>query len=203
MTIVATFGGNKGGIQLRALDCRRLLEQWEQEGSFEQLLPEVTALRGVPQPEDYHAEGDAFRHTMLALAEVDNDADPRVFWGVLLHDIGKSTSTAFIKGRWHAYGHEAAGAALVPAIMSRIGFAALGADVSWLVRQHHFHFSWQLREDGRLTRQQRRFMELPLFPLLLEVCAADALGSTGVSAKGRKIRLIAEIYAEEIAPEKK
>ena len=186
---------------MRARDCRELVERWRRQGRFDLLLPEVAALRGVPQPEEFHAEGDAFTHTLLALAAVDDDADPRVFWGVLLHDIGKATTTAFVKGRWRAYGHAAAGAALVPAVMARIGYPALTADVAWVVRQHHFHFSWQLREDGRLTKQQRRFMEHPLFPLLLETCAADAAGSSGISVKERKIMLIAEIYAEEVAGE--
>jgi hypothetical protein len=187
---------------LQARDCREQVERWRRQGRFELLLPEVAALRGVHQPEEYHAEGDAFTHTLLALATVDDNADPRVFWGVLLHDIGKKTSTAFIKGRWRAYGHASAGAALVPAIMARIGYPALTADVTWLVRQHHFYFMWHLREDGRLTKQQRRFMEHTLFPLLLETCAADAAGSSGISVKERKIMLIAEIYAEEVAGEK-
>lgn len=187
---------------MRARECRELMEQWQREGRFELLLPEVEALRGVLQAEQYHAEGDAFTHTMLALATVDEESDPRVFWGVLLHDIGKATTTAFIKGRWRAYGHAEAGAAMVPAVMARIGFPELAADVKWLVRQHLFHFAWQLREDGGLSKQQRRFMEQPLFPLLLEVCLADAAGSLGANGKGRKIRLIAELYAEEVAGEK-
>lgn len=188
-----------GGGVLRARDCRELLERWQREGRFDLLLPEVAALRGVPQPEEFHAEGDAFTHTLLVLEAVEDNADPRVFWGSLLHDIGKERTTEFIKGRWRAYGHAAAGAAMVPAIMSRIGFPDLGADVAWLVRQHHFHFSWQLGENARLTRQQRRFMEHPLFPLLLELCVADAAGSSGARLKERTIQLIAEIYAEEIA----
>lgn len=159
-------------------------------------------MRGVPQPEEFHAEGDAFTHTMLALDTLEADDDARVFWGVLLHDIAKATTTAYLGGRLRAPGHAKAGAALVPAIMNRIGLPALAPDVSWLVREHHFHFAWELREGGRLTRQQRRFMEQPLFPLLLQVCLADAMGSLGVSVKQRKIQLIAELYAEEVAGEK-
>lgn len=187
---------------MRAGDCRELMERWRREGNFDRLLPEVAALRGVPQPEEYHPEGDAFTHTLLALAAVDDDADPRVFWAVLLHDIGKAVTTAFIKGRWRAFGHAATGAAMVPAVMSRIGYPGWGADVGWLVRQHHFHFSWELRVDGRLTKQQRRYMEHPLFPLLLETCAADAEGSGGSSGKGSTIMRIADIYAEDVAGEK-
>ncbi len=187
---------------MRARDCRELLQRWRREGCFDLLLPEVAALRNVPQPEEYHVEGDAFTHTMLALAAVEGDADPRVFWGVLLHDIGKAITTTFIRGRWRAYGHADAGADQVPAIMSRIGYPELAGDVAWLVRHHHFYFSWKLRQDGRLTKQQRRFMEQPLFPLLLETCAADTEGSSGRSVKGRTIMLIADIYAEDVAGEK-
>ncbi len=91
---------------------------------------------------------------------------------------------------------------MVPAIMERLGFPALAADVTWLVRHHLFHFSWQLREDGGFSKQQRKFMEQPLFPLLLEVCLADAAGSVGGSDKGRKVGLIGEWYAEDVLGEK-
>ena len=139
---------------------------------------------------------------MLAVSAVDDDADTRVFWGVLLHDIGKASTTTFTRGRWRSFGHAAAGAAVIPAILARVDFPELGADVAWLIRHHDFHFSWQLRADGRVTKQQRKFMEHQLFPLLLEVCAADAAGSEGVSVKERKIKLLAEIYAEDVAGEK-
>jgi len=187
---------------MRARDCRELVQKWQREGSFDELLLEVAALRGIPQPEQYHAEGDAFIHTMLAVASVDDVADARVFWAVLLHDIGKAETTAFSHGRWRALGHAEAGAARVPGVMKRIGFPGLAHDVAWLVRQHLFHFSWHLREDGGLSKQQRHFMEQPLFALLLEVCYADAAGSQGSSDKGHKLRLIGEMYAEEIAGEK-
>lgn len=183
---------------MRGRDCRELIERWRRDGSFDLLLPEVAALRDVPQPEKYHAEGDVLTHTMLALETVDDDADPRVFWGVLLHDIGKATTTVFIDGRWRAHGHAEAGADLVPAIMARIGHPELTKDVAWLVRHHLFHFSWNLRENPRLTKNQRKFMEHPLFPFLLRVCLADAAGSRG-GDKESKILRIAEMYEEEFA----
>ena len=183
---------------MRGRNCRELVERWLAEGDFDLLLPEVAALRGVPQPEKYHAEGDAFIHTMLALESVDDDADPRVFWGVLLHDIGKATTTVFIEGRWRAHGHAEVGAENVPAIMARIGYPELAEDVAWLVRHHLFHFSWHLRENDRLTRNQLRFMEHPLFPFLLHVCIADAAGSRG-GDKENKIMRIADIYEEEVS----
>uniref|UniRef100_A0A831XE87 HD domain-containing protein n=1 Tax=Geobacter metallireducens TaxID=28232 RepID=A0A831XE87_GEOME len=185
-----------GGGMAAARHCRLLIEGWLADGSFDGRLPEVARLRGVPQPEQYHAEGDAFVHTMLAMDAVPDDADPRVFWGVLLHDIGKAETTAFIKGRWRSWGHAEMGAELVPAVMARLGLPHLAADVAWLVRHHTFHFSWNLEPGARLSRNQRRFMAHPLFPLLLEVCDADAAGSRGGSDKGVKIGQLAEMYAD-------
>jgi hypothetical protein len=171
--------------------------RWLAEGSFDEWLPEVAALRGVQQPEEYHGEGDAFVHTLLAIAAVADDEDPRVFWGALLHDIGKSEKTFFDGSRWRSVGHAEAGAQLVPGIMARLGAPELASDVAWLVRHHLFHFSWNIGSDVRLTRNQRRFMEHVLFPLLLQVCMADADASQGISNKGDKIRMIAEIFEEE------
>ena len=180
-----------------ARECREMVLRLVVEGRFEELFPEVTALRGVEQPPEYHGEGDAYSHTMLAMEAVDDNADPRVFWGALLHDIGKSETTVFEGGRWRSVGHAEAGAEMVPSVMERIGLPELATDVAWLVRRHLFHFSWNLDHELRLTRNQRKAMEHPLFPLLLKVCMADAEASHGRSSKGDKIRLIAEIYEEE------
>ncbi|AAR34582.1 HD domain-containing protein [Geobacter sulfurreducens] len=192
-------GTAQGGetVPETARHCRELVDRWLADGSFDRRLPEVARLRGVPQPEVYHAEGDAFVHTMLALSAVDGGADSRVFWGVLLHDIGKAETTEFISGRWRAWGHAERGAAMVPAVMERLGLPELAADVVWLVRHHTFHFSWNLTPDVRLTRNQRRFLEHPLLPLLLEVCRADADGSHGGSDKGDKIEQIADLLNDE------
>ncbi|WP_298433297.1 HD domain-containing protein [Geobacter sp.] len=177
--------------------CRELVEEWLVDGSIGARLPEVARLHGVPQPEQFHAEGDAWTHTLLAVAAVPGDADPRVFWGVLLHDIGKAETTAFVRGRWRSRGHAEAGAELVPAAMERLGLGEIAADVAWLVKHHTFHFSWNLTPDVRLSRHQRRFMEHPLFPLLLQVCAADAAGSLGGSDKGMKIALLLDTLPDE------
>lgn len=182
---------------MTAREWKEWIRGWLADGSFEDRLPEVAALGGVPQPEEYHAEGDAFTHTMLAMEAVDDDADQRVFWGTLLHDIGKAEKTFFEHGRWRSVGHAEAGADLVPAVMERMGLPHLARDVAWLVKHHLFHFSWNLGNQVRLTRHQRRFMEHPLFPFLLQVCLADADASRGRSNKGKKIMEIAEVYEEE------
>jgi putative nucleotidyltransferase with HDIG domain len=174
-----------------------MVRRWLLEGTFDERLPEVAALRGIQQPTEYHGEGDAYTHTILAMEAVDDEADPRVFWSALLHDIGKSETTVLEGGRWRSVGHAEAGAKMVPAVMERLGLPEPATDVAWLVRHHLFHFSWNLQYETRLTRNQRKAMEHPLFPLLLQVCMADADASRGRSTKGDKVRMIAEIYDEE------
>jgi len=179
-----------------ARDGKNMLAAWLEEGVFAERLPEVERLKGVLQPEEYHGEGDAFVHTMLAVAAVPDEEDIRVFWGTLLHDIGKSETTTLIHGRWRSFGHAEAGARMTPAIMERQGMPEFARDVTWLVKHHLFHFSWQPLPGAKLTRNQLRFMEHPLFPLLLQVCAADAAASIGKSDKGETVRRLAELFAD-------
>jgi putative nucleotidyltransferase with HDIG domain len=181
---------------MNALDCKNLLSQWLSDETFPERLPEVAALRGVLQSDEYHGEGDAYVHTMLAVDALEDDADRRVFWAVLLHDIGKAVTTRFIDGRWRSRGHEEEGAKLVPGIMTRLGLPGISADVTWLVRHHDFLLSWNLDPGDRLTPRQRRFMKHPLFSLLLRVNAADASASWGRSRKGEIGRMLEKITVE-------
>lgn len=176
--------------------CKKLLARWVIDDNLSEKLPEVAALRGVPQPDEYHLEGDVYVHTMLAVEAVNEDADQRIFWAVLLHDIGKALTTTFVDGRWCSRGHAEAGAKLVPEIMPRLGFPALAADVEWLVRHHDFILSWNLKPGDILTTRQRRFMEHPLFPFLLRVNAADAAASWGRGHKGETGKMLEEIIAD-------
>jgi len=81
--------------------------------------------------------------------------------------------------------------------MSRLGLPEMSDDVTWLVRHHDFLLSWNLKPDDRPTPRQRRFMEHPLFPLLLRVNAADAAASWGSSRKGEIGRMLEELLAEK------
>lgn len=179
---------------MTAGDGRGMVASWLAEGVLADRLPELESLKGVPQPAEYHGEGDAFVHTMLAIEAVPNGADIRVFWATLLHDIGKGVTTELVRGRWRSFGHAEAGAKMAQAAMERLGMPGLAGDVAWLVKNHMFHFSWHLSTGARPSRNQERFMEHPLFPLLLQVCAADAAASLGKSEKGETIRRIAELF---------
>lgn len=167
--------------------------QWMQNphnSELHLLLPEVTRLHGVPQPQEYHAEGDVFVHTRLALEALPDDADERVLWAVLLHDVGKADTTEFVDGRWRSHGHTEQGAELAHGILTRSGREEIAEDVSWLVRHHHFVLSWNVHEGMTLSKKQKRFCANPLFPLLCEVVRADAAASWGRSTKGQQLEII-------------
>ena len=182
---------------MNAVQGKELIHRWLADGSFDERLPEVAALRGVPQANEYHAEGDAYVHTMLAVEAIENNADQRVFWAVLLHDIGKALKTTFIRGRWRSHGHEKAGARLVPEIMRRLGLPELAKDVAWLVERHDFIISWHLQPGDSLTARQRRLTEEPLFPLLLKVSAADATACRGESSRGEVVRELMNVTSKK------
>jgi len=157
-------------------DWKRELGKWLEGGCLQEVLPEVAVLKGVPQPHEYHPEGDALNHTLLAVEAVDYGDDERVFWAVLLHDIGKSRVTEFRDGRWRAHGHDRIGEEMAPAILRRFGRECLIDDVCWLIRHHQYEMSWQLAPGQKLTRRQKAFTEHKLFPLLKRVCIADRAG---------------------------
>lgn len=81
-------------------------------------IQEFAKLKECEQNPKWHSEGNAWEHTMkcvhaaytLILDEMYNGLDPKVaIAAVLFHDIGKGITTEFLKGNWHAYGHEFSG----------------------------------------------------------------------------------------------
>ncbi|MCR6513274.1 MAG: HD domain-containing protein [Clostridium sp.] len=71
-------------------------------------------LRFTMQSPKYHSEGVVWNHMMLVIDEGaklrDFANDKKTFmFGLLLHDIGKSKTTKFFKGRWTSYDHDKVG----------------------------------------------------------------------------------------------
>lgn len=90
-------------------------------------FPELEALIGVEQDPEWHPEGDVWNHTLHCLDAFararlgDPWEDLVVGFAVLCHDFGKAVTTRKEKdGRWHAYGHEAAGEPLARAFLERM-----------------------------------------------------------------------------------
>jgi putative nucleotidyltransferase with HDIG domain len=99
------------------------------------LLPELAALRGVPQGKA--VPGDALDHSLRA-ADALAPHDPILRLAGLLHDLGKATTLA----GGHFIGHEKVGAELAGDLMRRLRFAREQiARVTHLVAKHMFGYS--------------------------------------------------------------
>jgi tRNA nucleotidyltransferase (CCA-adding enzyme) len=165
----------------------------ERLGLLAVILPELAAVRGVPQSKAI--PGDALDHTLLALDAVDpSPAEVRL--AVLLHDLGKAETLA----DGHFFGHEVVGADLTGKVMDRLRFPRATRDaVVHAVRHHMFAYTpdWT---DAAVRRFVRRVGGDRL-PLLLAVRRADNAASGAVEpAAGGIDELVARIGAAGIEP---
>jgi poly(A) polymerase len=165
---------------------------------LQRILPEITALKGVAQPPEFHPEGDVWVHTLLMLELMDQTkarqqvADglrqqeqmPAVAhqagypsitlaMGVLLHDIGKP-QTFEIKDRIRFNHHSEVGARMAAAICDRLRFTHKQSErVIQLVRDHlKFKDLPQMRASTA-----KRFLRQEGFEEHLELHRLDCLGS--------------------------
>lgn len=75
----------------------------------------IKELEEVDQNPKFHPEGNVFIHTMMVIDEGakvrERSLNKRAFmWALLLHDIGKKTTTKIRKGKLTSYNHDIAGA---------------------------------------------------------------------------------------------
>ena len=113
----------------------RALLLMEHLGLLSVLLPELAALRGIPQGKAL--PGDALDHS-LRTADALPATEPLLRLTGLLHDVGKATTLA----DGHFIGHETVGADLVRGLMRRLRFAHAEIDhAAHLIAQHMFAYT--------------------------------------------------------------
>ena len=137
----------------------RMIDLLHDCGALARIFPEIEALWDVPQPEQYHPEIYADRHTMLAVDyAAKKDYPLPVRFGVLLHDLGKGTTPS---NQWpHHRAHEERGAVIVDKVCRRLHVSSFYREVAVMIA----------REHGFI----RRSIELPskLAVMVLERCDA-------------------------------
>lgn len=125
--MIMTEGGAARGIDL-------LVES----GLAAVVMPEVLALPACPQPENFHPEGDVYRHTRLMLSMLPRGCSETLAFGTLLHDIAKPRCFAVAgDGKMTYYGHTDQGAEMAAEMMRRMRRSRAVQDrVAYLVRDH-------------------------------------------------------------------
>ncbi|MBA2632070.1 MAG: CCA tRNA nucleotidyltransferase [Chloroflexi bacterium] len=154
----------------------RAIRVLEHVGLLTPILPEVAALRGVPQAK--LAPGDALDHTLAAVDAVPRDEHASVRIGALLHDIGKATTLA----DGHFIGHERVGAELAAEVLGRLrvpGWEA--ARIIHAVRHHMYAYdeTWTDAAVRRFIRRLEPIGTTVLFALRRADNAASGVGTSG------------------------
>src|SRR5438105_1359668 len=110
----------------------------DSSGLMRAILPELKAMKGVLQPEQFHPEGDVFVHTRLMLSLLPETVSVPLVFAVLFHDVAKPvTARVDETGRIRFNEHDRIGAEMTEAIMRRLRFS--GAEIQAtveMVRQH-------------------------------------------------------------------
>jgi len=88
-----------------------------QTGVLEIIFPELAALRGVEQRDDFHHK-DVFEHTMKVVDNLSGITDNLLLrFTALVHDIGKPRVKQFVQGSgWTFHGHELVGVRMLQTI---------------------------------------------------------------------------------------
>jgi poly(A) polymerase len=181
--------------------ARRGFELLDESGLLEELLPEISALKGVAQPPEYHPEGDVWIHTRMMLAGLPAGASPTLAWGVLLHDIGKPSTfrpASETGDRIRFDSHVEVGVRMAGEICRRLKFSKSESEqVEALVRNHmKFKDVAQMR-----TSTLKRFVRLAAFEEHLELHRLDCQASHGRLDAYDAIRtFLAETPPEEVRP---
>src|SRR5205814_987107 len=120
--------------------ARRGFELLDKTNLLDVLLPEVSRMKGVAQPPQFHPEGDVWIHTRMMLENLPAGLSPTLAWAVLLHDIGKPPT--FVPAertgdRIRFNGHAEVGAVMAAEICRRFRFSARDTEqIESLVANH-------------------------------------------------------------------
>jgi len=167
------------------------------------VLPEIAAMKGVPQPPQFHPEGDVWIHTLLMIAGLPAGTSPTLAWGVLLHDVGKPPTFRPVSetgDRIRFDHHVDVGVRMAEAICRRYRFANEETEQILALVGNHMRF---MDVDRMRTSTLKRFVRLPHFEQHMELHRLDCLSShRNLDSYGAVQRFLAETPAEEVRPQR-
>lgn len=183
--------------------ARRGFELLEKSWLLSIVLPEIAAMKGVPQPPQFHPEGDVWIHTLLMIEGLPAGTSPTLAWGVLLHDVGKPPTfkPASETGDRIRFDHHVdVGVRMAEAICRRYRFSNEETEQILALVRNHMRF---IDVDRMRTSTLKRFVRLPHFEEHLELHRLDCLSSHGnLDSYGAVERFLAETPAEEVRPQR-
>lgn len=169
----------------KALSSRHpeaFIDLLQQCGALAELMPELAALWGVPQPAKWHPEIDTGVHTLLVLQQAALQSERiDIRFAALVHDLGKGITKPELWPSHH--GHEHTGLPLIRQLCQRLKVPNDCRDLALLVCEYHqlVHRADSLKAstvlklfDGiDLWRKPERL------DAIIRCCIADLRGRTG------------------------
>lgn len=156
--------------------ARRAFELLDETDLLVQVLPEVSRMKGVAQPPQFHPEGDVFIHTLLLLEQLQPDTPSTLAWGALLHDVGKPPTFRMAPDRIRFDGHVEVGMAIGADICRRFRFSNEDARQIIALIEHHMRFADAPRMKASTLK---RFFRLDCFEEHLTLHKMDCLAAHG------------------------
>jgi len=146
----------------------------DESGLLRYVLPEISAMRGVEQPPEFHPEGDVFVHTLLLLDNLPQPCTPTLAWGALLHDVGKPATFRIAPDRIRFDGHVDVGVKIAQGICRRLRFSNDDMEQILALVDNHMRFA-----DATKMKEStlKKFMRLPDFEEHMALHRADCLAS--------------------------
>jgi poly(A) polymerase len=190
LTKLLTEGAARRGFEL--LDETRLLPE---------LLPEISRMKGVEQPPQFHPEGDVWIHTLLMLEGLPARSSSTLAWGVLLHDVGKPptfTPPSGPNGRIRFDRHVEVGTVMAEQICERLRFSNDDTTQIASLVANHLRF----KDVPQMKRSTlKRFVRLDRFDEHLELHRLDCSSShRNLDNYEFMRRFLAETPPDEVRP---
>jgi putative nucleotidyltransferase with HDIG domain len=166
-----------------------------ESGLMQEVLPEITRLKGCEQPPQFHPEGDVFVHTRAMLGLLPEKVSVPLVFGVLFHDIGKPGTYAVDEtGRIRFNGHDKLGATMTEEIMTRLRFSRAEIDATVSAVANHMVFK---DVQGMRVAKLKRFMARDGFEDELELHRVDCTSSHGMLDNYTFLQARREEFANE------
>jgi poly(A) polymerase len=170
----------------------------DESGLLQQVLPEISAMKGVAQPAEFHPEGDVFVHTLMLLDNLPQPCPLTLAWGALLHDVGKPATFRVAPDRIRFDNHVDVGVKIAEEICRRLRFSNDETEQILALVDNHMRF-------GHVSRMKestlKKFLRMPKFDEHLALHRADSLASHGnLSTYEFLQQKRAEIPSEKMRP---
>jgi poly(A) polymerase len=154
--------------------ARRAFELLDETDLLVQVLPEISKMKGVAQPPQYHPEGDVWIHTLMLLEQLEPGCAMTLAWGALLHDVGKPPTYREAPDRIRFDGHVEVGVSMGAEICRRFRFSNDETHQILALIENHMRFADAPRMKASTLK---RFFRLEDFPEHLALHRMDCLAA--------------------------